>query len=469
MTGPSLFDAPAGVSLREFTVALGNAIRTQPSLQGAWVRAELSDVRYTGGHCYMELVEKDERGATVAKLRANIWASTVQGLRRKFYGVTGRDIASGMKVLVKGSATCHQVYGLSFNIVDIDPSYTLGDMERLRREILMRLQREGVIGYNKSLTLPPAPQRLAVISAPGAAGYGDFISQLDSSPEGFVFYPVLFPAVMQGERTSESVRAALDLIEMSVDVWDCVVIIRGGGATTDLNGFDDYDLARRVATYPLPVLVGIGHERDRTVLDEIAHTRLKTPTAVANFLIDTLRQANFRAAAAADAIMHYVADRIAGEKQRLANCWALLPTLVRGALQGEMRHLDSMTSAVPMAVGARLASGRAALKSYATMVDTLARQKTAIASAWLHDAQARLRHSVPRIIDDARTRLDSYERLVRALSPDNTLRRGYSLTTVDGHAVTDAASLCPGQSMVTRFAQGSVTSVVADVASVSDM
>ena len=469
MTGPSLFDAPAGVSLREFTVALGNAIRTQPSLQGAWVRAELSDVRYTGGHCYMELVEKDERGATVAKLRANIWASTVQGLRRKFYGVTGRDIASGMKVLVKGSATCHQVYGLSFNIVDIDPSYTLGDMERLRREILMRLQREGVIGCNKSLTLPPAPQRLAVISAPGAAGYGDFISQLDSSPEGFVFNPVLFPAVMQGERTSESVRAALDLIEMSVDVWDCVVIIRGGGATTDLNGFDDYDLARRVATYPLPVLVGIGHERDRTVLDEIAHTRLKTPTAVANFLIDTLRQANFRAAAAADAIMHYVADRIAGEKQRLANCWALLPTLVRGALQGEMRHLDSMTSAVPMAVGARLASGRAALKSYATMVDTLARQKTAIASAWLHDAQARLRHSVPRIIDDARTRLDSYERLVRALSPDNTLRRGYSLTTVDGHAVTDAASLCPGQSMVTRFAQGSVTSVVADVASVSDM
>lgn len=461
MTGPSLFDAPAGVSLREFTVALGNAIRTQPSLQGAWVRAELSDVCYSGGHCYMELVEKDERGATVAKLRANIWASTVQGLRRKFYGVTGRDIASGMKVLVKGSATCHQVYGLSFNIVDIDPSYTLGDIERLRREILMRLQAEGVIGYNKSLTLSPAPQRLAVISAPGAAGYGDFISQLGSSQEGFVFYPVLFPAVMQGERTSESVRAALDLIEMSVDVWDCVVIIRGGGATTDLNGFDDYDLARRVATYPLPVLVGIGHERDRTVLDEIANTRLKTPTAVANFLIDALRHANIRASASADAIMHYVADRIAGEKQRLANCGALLPTLVRGALQGEMRHLDSLTSAIPMAVGARLASARGALKSYATMVDTLARQRTSIASAWLDDAWMRLMRSVPRIIDDARLRLDSCERLVGALSPDNTLRRGYSLTTVDGYAVTDAASLRPGQAMVTRFACGTVTSVVA--------
>lgn len=201
MNSSDLFSTgPQAMTLLQFTTAIGNAVRMSPVLQGAWVVAELSDVRFSGGHCYMELVEKSDSGQTVAKLRAAIWASRVPYIRQKFLAATGREFATGMKVMLHGAATHHTLYGLSFNVADIDPSYTLGDMERLRREILMRLHKEGILNLNKEKTMPVVPQRIAVISAEGAAGYGDFMNQLAGNHEGFVFYPHLFPAVMQGRR-----------------------------------------------------------------------------------------------------------------------------------------------------------------------------------------------------------------------------------------------------------------------------
>lgn len=425
-------------TLSQFTTAIGNAMRMRPELQNAWVIAELSDVRVSGGHCFMELIEKNETGQTVAKLRAGIWASRLGLIRRKFYSSTGSEIVSGMKVMVFGAATFHNVFGLSLNIVDIDPSYTLGDMERQRREILIRLQKAGVIDFNKRQAMPDAPRRIAVISAEGAAGYGDFMNHLFLNSEGFKFYPFLFSAVMQGEKTSASVRDALDRIEQTIDLWDCVAIVRGGGATTDLNGFDDYDLAYRIATFPLPVVVGIGHERDRTVLDEIAHTRMKTPTAVASFFIDSMRAAWIKASQLTDFVTRYASDRLAGERRRLSNAESMIPVIVDSSMRRALAHLDNI--------------GR--------LVVAVASGKRPLEEQRLKSLGDRVSAASDNIIKRNIARLAMLEDMVEVLSPINTLRRGYSITRVNGKAVTDSSGIVSGTVIETELLEGNIKSKV---------
>lgn len=428
------------MTLLEYQTLLGNTIRMNPQLQGVWVLAELSDVRVAGGHCYMELIEKDAAGQTRAKMRAMIWQSNFRMLRSRFYEATGRDIVTGLKVLVRGSATHHQLYGLSFTIADIDPNYTLGDMERLRREIIERLHREGVDNYNKSLPFPEAPQKIAVVSADGAAGYGDFMNQLGNNREGFALYPLLFPAVMQGERTAPSVMAALDRIEQALDFWDCVVIIRGGGATTDLNGFDNLELARRVATFPIPVVAGIGHERDRTVLDELACVRCKTPTASAEFLIDRLRAARDKALELVQRVAKYAADRLNGEHLRLSNLEQTLPARVKQNVLQQNLRLERLGAAMQRGIALRISREQ----DKATRV------------------AARLQSAVAQTFTKASMRLDRTEALLRVLSPENTLRRGYSITRVNGHAVRHPENIPPGTLVETRLEGGSFKSKVVE-------
>lgn len=460
MIGDCFSQAPGAMTLLQFTTAIGNAVRMSPSLQGAWVVAELSDVRVNGGHCYMELVEKNDAGQTVAKLRATIWQSRFQYIRQKFYAATGRDVTTGMKVMLNGSASHHVLYGLSFTVNDIDPSYTLGDMERIRREILMRLHREGILDKNKGVEMPLAPQRIAVISAEGAAGYGDFINQLTGNAYGLVFYPHLFPAVMQGEKTSASVRAALEYIEQTIDLWDCVAIVRGGGATTDLNGFDDYELARAVATFPLPVVVGIGHERDRTVLDEIAHTRMKTPTAVAAFFIDTLHAASDRVSSMIDWIIRYCNDRILGEARRLSNCEGMIPALVEARLSGARALLEKEMTRIPMLVASRLSEARGRLDAAGRLIGALSGSCVVQASGRLADISGRVTMASDTVLKRASTKLAALENMVEVLSPSNTLRRGYSITRVNGVAVTDAEVLHSGDRIETVLYNGAVESEV---------
>lgn len=461
MTSQSLFGAvPAPMTLSQYTIAIGDAVRRSPVLQGAWVIAELSDVRVSGGHCYMELIEKNQVGQTVAKLRATIWQSRFQYIRQKFYASTGRDIMTGLKVMLNGTANHHQLYGLSFTVNDIDPSYTLGDMERLRREILMKLHNEGVLGLNKLKTMPAAPQRIAVISAAGAAGYGDFINHLMANQEGFVFYPFLVPAIMQGERTSLSVREALKFVQQTIDLWDCVAILRGGGATTDLNGFDDYELARDVAVFPLPVVVGIGHERDRTVLDEIAHTRLKTPTAVAAFFVDSLRSAYEKTGELVDTITRYVNDRISGEMRRLSNCETLIPALAETRIASAGALLEREISRIPAIVSAKLAQANGKIEMYRQLLKTLA-PKTCVRSAdRLDELSERLSLAADSALKRHAAKLESLEGMVGILSPENTLKRGYSITRVNGKAVTDAASLSSGTRISTRLHKGTIESEI---------
>lgn len=383
-----------------------------------WLQAELSDVRSNAsGHCYLEFVQKDPRGNNlIAKARGTVWANVYRLLKPYFEEATGQLFTSGIKVLVKVTVGFHELYGYSLTVQDIDPTYTLGDMARRRREILMQLEEEGVLTLNKELDLPLLPQRIAVISSATAAGYGDFSHQLQHNARGFFFYTELFPALMQGNQVEESVLAALDEVLARIKEFDAVVIIRGGGATSDLSGFDTYLLAAACAQFPLPIITGIGHERDDTVIDSVAHTRVKTPTAAAELLISRMEEASDR--------LEDLADRLyAGALYRL---------------EQERKRLTAYTARIPSQAIHRLSGARMRLQA----------------------AKTGLLHGAGSLLARRRHRLELLQNHVADASPDKLLKRGYSLTLKGGKAVRDAASLHEGDELLTRFHKGKVTSIV---------
>ncbi len=277
-------------SLSELCAHMADALEmTMPDLY--WVRAEVSSLSERGGHCYLELVEKSKQGGVFeAKIRAICWANTYQLLKNYFYEQTDQPLQVGLQVLVQVSISLHPVYGLSLVVHNIDPSFTLGDLAQQRQATLRRLQEEGVMDMNKALPLPTLVKRVAVISSADAAGYGDFCNQLQNNPNGFPFQITLFSALMQGDRAAQSIIEALNRIYEQADLFDLVLILRGGGATTDLACFDNYDLAAHCAQYPLPIIAGIGHQRDVSVVDIVAYLSVKTPTAAAEWLIDRMTQ-----------------------------------------------------------------------------------------------------------------------------------------------------------------------------------
>ena len=449
------------LSLRQYTSEIANSIRTNPVLQSRWVIAELSDVSERGGHCYMELVEKDDRGVTIARLRGTIWANNfAYKIKPKFEQITGQKFKSGLKVMLFGSASFHEQYGLSFNITDVDPSFTIGDMERIRREIIETLTREGVVNCNRMLQMPRVPQRIAIISAKGAAGYGDFMNQLQSNPVGFKFYTHLFEATMQGETTSNSVIKALNDIEMTIDLWDCVVIIRGGGATSDLNGFDNLELARRVATFALPVVVGIGHERDRTVLDDIANVRVKTPTAAAEWLIMCAQQTLDQALALANQVARYVKDRTSGASKQLSHIEGTIPIIAKQQIIKSKSNLAAIASALPYMTKNRILSANRTIDAIARDVQHSAIGKISAAQTYLKTMSDALANAAPKAIANQDKRLKALENVVEALSPQKTLRRGFSLTKVNGKTVKSIDQLADNDVITTYLADGEITSVV---------
>ena len=384
-----------------------------------WVQGELSEGRAGyGGHFYGELVQKDERrGTIVAKARVTCWASAYSTLAPEFEAQTGETLRAGLTVMLLVSVTFHQQYGFSLTIHDIDPRYTLGDMARRRQQILRQLEADGILHDNQTLELPLLTRRIAVVSSATAAGYGDFCNQLQQNDYGFHFRLRLFPAVMQGSRVEESVIAALEQIAAEAEQWDVVVIIRGGGATSDLSDFDSYPLAACVAQMPLPVITGIGHERDETVLDHVAHTHLKTPTAVATFLIDRMTEAEALLDQLAQQLTRATQERLALHKQRLQHLATLLPLGFRN-------------------VGERQ-SARLQLLSQRLVASARSRQ------------------------EQERHRLVLMEQRLQGLDPQLLLARGYSMTlTADGRLLRDASQVGPGQEIVTRLAKGQIKSVV---------
>ena len=303
-----------------------------------WVEAELAECRERNGHCYMELVEKDERSnSPIAKASAKCWRQTWTLLHATFLRATVQPLRAGMKVLLRVYPQFHEAYGFSWIVSDIDPTYTIGDLARRRQEIIKTLKAQGVFDLQRELRLSPFAQRIAVISAESAAGYGDFCRQLLDNEYNLQFHTELFPAIMQGERVEQSVIQALNLINNRIDDFDAVVIIRGGGATSDMSGFDTLPLAENVANFPLPIITGIGHDRDECVLDMVSHTRVKTPTAAATLLITHLCNTLQQVADAENVIAHYALDRLQRHRLQLEHITTLLPHLAQ-RLMTEAHH-----------------------------------------------------------------------------------------------------------------------------------
>ena len=384
-----------------------------------WVEAELSECRENSGHCYMELIEKDERSNTpVARASAKCWRQTWMMVKPYFERTTGQPLRAGMKVLLRVYAQFHETYGFSWIVSDIDPTYTLGDMARKRQEIIRQLKEEGVFDLQRELRIPTFAQRIAVISAQNAAGYGDFCRQLEDNDYGFRFDVQLFPAIMQGEQVEQSVISALNQIYNlhSPLNFDVVVIIRGGGATADLSGFDTLALAENVAQFPIPIITGIGHDRDESILDMVANTRVKTPTAAAALLIDNLLRVLERLDDASQRISYAVNQRISNQKTKIATMTTLIPTLALRVVGDQRHRIELLENRLPVAIERRLTNQKHLLESLSIKL--------------------------------------------QGFDPQLLLSRGYSITLHNGRAVRDPRQLKPGDEIETRVEKGTIHSVV---------
>ena len=381
-----------------------------------WVEAELSDL-HDRNHCYMELVENDPFGPTpLAKARAVCWANRWTALRSKFERQTQQQLRPGIKVRMMVTPTFHEAYGFAYQVSDIDPDYTLGDIVRKRMEIIRQLKEAGIFDLQRELALPRFAQRIAVVSSAQAAGYGDFCHQIDDNSYGLSFSHELFAAIMQGEQVEQSVIAALDRINARIDEFDVVVIIRGGGATTDMSGFDTLALAENVANFPLPIITGIGHDRDECILDMVSYMRVKTPTAAAAFLIDHLSEVYTALVSARERISRIAERHLAYEKMRLKQLADRIPTLFALTRERQTKRIDAL----------------------AHRLDSAATQR----------------------LERERHRLQLVGQRAQAQDPIHILRRGYSITLHNGHALRSGDELADGDIIETRLEQGTLKSEI---------
>lgn len=318
-----------------------SAVLHSTFIDSVWVQAEISELNVRKGHCYLELVEKDDSGRNfAAKMRATCWASVYSSLLSYFERETGQPLSVGMKVMLAVEVRFHSVFGMSLSIVDIEPSFTVGELVRQRRLTIQRLKDDGVFDMNRSLSIPLLPRRIAVISADTAAGYGDFCHQLRNTSPAYSISLTLFPALMQGDKASASIISALDRICEQQHNYDLVVIIRGGGATTDLTCFDSYELASHCAQFPLPIVAGIGHLRDTSVLDLVAHTSLKTPTAVAEWILQAYQQQDELLSRFAQRVTQSLHQRLLQQRYSLEQIQMRVHTHIHRHILSEKSRLD---------------------------------------------------------------------------------------------------------------------------------
>lgn len=406
------------LSLKEFLQNV-KSVLSKSFASSYWISAEISEIRENAnGHCYLELIEKNENSQSIieAKIRAIIYSNYYGMIKIFFQNETGSELKVGMKILVKVTLSYSEIYGLSCSILSIDPTFTLGDLAKRRRETIRQLKEDGIWEMNSSLPLGVPTQRIAVISSATAAGYGDFCNQLENNKYGFCFCYKLFPSIVQGDKAVSSIISALHSIFDEIDNFDVVVLIRGGGATTDLLAFDDYDLASEVAQFPLPIITGIGHERDESVVDMVAHTRCKTPTAVATFLIDTMLN---------------------------------LETKVLSVGQEIMFRLSNITTEYNQILDKKL------LLIKQNIAQRLLQEEVAIERSMLH-----IRSLIKQKMSDELHRLELKENTLTYLSPHRLMSMGYSFATKNGKVIRSSKELKSGDEIETFFMDNSVTSIV---------
>lgn len=427
------------ISLLELSLQVKESLK-QSFSQAVWIRAEISELHEKyNDHAYFELIEKDsESDRIIAKAKATCWASTYRLLKPFFESTTGEYLSAGMKVLINCTVEFHEMYGFSLNVRDIDPTYTIGDLAKRKLEILRKLENEGVLSMNKNLAFPLLPQRIAIISSSSAAGYGDFLHQLTHNSNGFVFYPKLFPAVMQGDDAQKSILDALDKVFTCNETFDVVVIIRGGGATADLNCFNSYELAVHCTQFPLPVLVGIGHLRDETVLDVVAHESLKTPTAVAEYLIKRISETYETLLYAQQQIIFLANQQLQNEKHKLIRT-------LRQLSSGEKEFIYNQTLA---------------LNAVLHQLKRLREKQTKLKTTTLNTRSQELHGKFHLYLTYKKNTLALLEKEVELLTPQNLLRRGYSLTLRNGEIVHSVSQVKTGDQLITKVHDGEIQSLI---------
>lgn len=408
-----------------------------------WITAELSEVNESKyGYCFVEFIEKSRiNDNLIAKAQGTIWKDKWYLIKHHFESVTGQRLSKGMKVLAKVSISYHEVYGMKFNVLDINPAFTLGDIAQRREDILKQLREAGIDQDNKCLELPRLLQRIAVISSATAAGYGDFCNQLHNNPYGLAFRTQLFEATMQGNDVENSIISALDNIAEQLDLWDVVVIIRGGGATSDLTGFDTLRLAENVAQFPLPIITGIGHERDDTVLDLISHTRVKTPTAAAEFLINHQEQELFTLEDYAARITNGVTNKITAEGNIIQKITSKIPLLFYQIQNNEVNRISRTSLRLSNAAHLYIDNKKRKTDTLDTQLDII----------------------VPAKVKECRQQLEILTAKIVNANPDRILRLGFSITRVNGKAIKDVTSLKIGDKLETTFENGTATSTITGV------
>ncbi|MBO5728667.1 MAG: exodeoxyribonuclease VII large subunit [Paludibacteraceae bacterium] len=408
-----------------------------------WLRAEIHNITTNySGHCYIDLIEKsDFNDQIIARQRATIWASTYRYVAQKFQQASNSSLQTGMKILVEVSVEFHELYGLSLNVKDIDPTYTLGELQRRRLEIIQRLKNRGLIDKNRQLPMPRLVQRIAVISSPTAAGYADFVHQLQNNPHGFAYSITLFPAIMQGPQTEESILSALDKIinfQLSTFNFQLVVIIRGGGATSDLQAFDSELLAERCANFPLPIITGIGHLRDETILDMVAYCNLKTPTAVAEYIISRTLDVSFFLDEMAEKIQTSVRISLEKESNYLLLLSAQIPQIVQRKLTQSVNYINDLQYRMQLKTADFIAKNHAILDRREEQIKVLTLN----------------------LLKSHHSQLDILQTKLQLLDPQQLLKKGYSFTTHNGKLVTSITQLTPGDTITTTLADGTVDSMV---------
>lgn len=429
-----------------------------------WVIAEISELKINRkGHCYLDLVEKDEFGdRIVAKAKGIIWSYTFRMLKPYFETSTGREFKQGLKIMVNVSVEFHELYGYSLYIHDIEPSYTLGDIARRRLEVIKKLEEEGIMDMNQQLPLPHVPQKIAVISSKTAAGYTDFMEQIYNNPYGYIFYSKLFPAYMQGDEAEGSLIEALEKIYHHEALFDAVAIIRGGGAHADLGCFDQYQLAANVAQFPLPVITGIGHEKDESVVDMVAHTKMKTPTAVADFFVSLAYEYEERLLGLRDGVVEKTNQYINFENQRIRNLSGRIHPNVKSIMEKSKNTIEIRKEKLLHVYGKFLDRKQQNLTAYSNQLVRSYERSFQKNLLELQNYQRSFENSIKNYLTSQKKHINNLEKAKEYLDPKNVLKRGFSITQKNNHPVKSIREVETGNTITTFLFEGKVISEVSD-------
>lgn len=427
-----------------------------------FIVAEINELNESRGHAYLELSEKNEDEVLVAKARATIWARTYRMLKPYFETSTGHKFEAGLKVLLVVTVEFHEVYGYSLNIKDIDPSYTIGDIERKRLLIIQRLEEEGVVEMNKELDIPIVPQKIAIISSETAAGYGDFIDQLQNNDYGFKFYTKLFTAAMQGDETESSVIKALENIFEFEEVFDIVVIIRGGGSKSDLSWFDSYQMALNVSQFSLPVICGIGHEKDSSIIDLVAHTSLKTPTAVANFLVDSVAEYYNYLSQLTEDFSLKIKDIIDSNKNNLELLLSSFKPIINEIILKKTSDLELLKLDLKNVVNSVVKEQKYLLESFPVKLKNNIGRQISSKQQEIEMFMLNLKNNIENNIRNKKHVLNVFEQKNKLLSPNNILERGYSISLFKNKIIKSVKDINKGDIIETRVIDGSFKSKISN-------